>query len=82
MIPAIMAKTAACIDPYFYAVTHPRFRSELNKLFCKSRGEQTRENIKIGKHGRGTERGRLKLDRAESSFCDESTVSMDIPVKC
>lgn len=37
MIPAIMAKTAACIDPYLYAVTHPRFRTELEKMFCKNR---------------------------------------------
>jgi len=98
MIPAIMAKTAACIDPYFYAVTHPRFRNELNKLLCKSQEEPT-SNFQTSYYSRGPsrkrgknnesvkiannkERGRPPLDRAESSFCEESTVSMDIPVKC
>lgn len=34
MIPAIFAKSSACINPFFYAVTHPRFRVELNKMLC------------------------------------------------
>ncbi|PSN40140.1 hypothetical protein C0J52_13057 [Blattella germanica] len=29
MIPALFCKTASCIDPYVYAVTHPRFRLEV-----------------------------------------------------
>ncbi|CRL06422.1 CLUMA_CG019491, isoform A [Clunio marinus] len=44
MIPAILAKTAACVDPYFYAVTHPRFRSELERIFCSSRYKLRRNN--------------------------------------
>lgn len=34
MIPAIFAKSAACIDPYLYAVNHPRYRQELKRMFC------------------------------------------------
>jgi r-opsin len=110
MIPAIMAKTAACVDPYLYAVTHPRFRKELEMLFCParfesgsnfqtsyySRGPSVRrgkransdcETVEIrnnnnndnNKGGRGF---RPPLNHAESSFCDESTVTLDIPVKC
>ncbi|XP_017475499.1 PREDICTED: opsin, ultraviolet-sensitive, partial [Rhagoletis zephyria] len=33
MIPALFCKTAACIDPYFYAATHPRFRMEFRRLW-------------------------------------------------
>lgn len=33
MIPAVFCKTAACIDPYVYALTHPRFRMEFGRLF-------------------------------------------------
>lgn len=29
MIPALFCKTAACIDPYLYSLTHPRFKKEL-----------------------------------------------------
>lgn len=44
MLPSIMAKTAACIDPYLYAVTHPRFRKELEKMFCKARRDSVSHN--------------------------------------
>lgn len=93
MIPAIMAKMAACGDPYLYAVTHPRFRVELEKMFCSSRGENG--NFQASYYSRGASRRqdridsecetvqlgpdeeikKPKLQRAESSFCDESTVS-------
>ncbi|XP_070499438.1 opsin, ultraviolet-sensitive [Chironomus tepperi] len=96
MIPAIMAKLAACFDPYVYAVTHPRFSSELRQLLCKSQEEPT-SNFQTSYYSRGPSKRRGKnkesvkignnkerppLDRAESSFCEESTVSMDVPVKC
>lgn len=107
MIPAIMAKTAACADPYLYAVTHPRFRKELERIFCSSRfGEGS--NFQTSYYSRGTSRRRHKnvsecesvdigynnnnnnnqdrqkppLNHAESSFCEDSTISMDVPVKC
>lgn len=32
MIPALFCKTAACVDPYLYAATHPRFRVEVRML--------------------------------------------------
>nr|QWV42618.1 ultraviolet sensitive opsin 1 [Tychius meliloti] len=31
MIPAVCCKLVACIDPYIYALSHPRFRLELQK---------------------------------------------------
>nr|BAQ54825.1 opsin, short-wavelength sensitive type [Tanypteryx pryeri] len=31
MFPAIACKTVACIDPWIYAINHPRFRSEIQK---------------------------------------------------
>lgn len=90
MIPAIMAKSAASFDPYLYAVTHPRFRAELDKMFCKSiasgnfqasyysRGGRTGqdresdcETIQIGVD----DRKKGTLERAETSFCDDSTIS-------
>ncbi|GLH11796.1 Opsin Rh3, partial [Gryllus bimaculatus] len=33
MVPALFCKTASCIDPFVYAVTHPRFRKELRSLW-------------------------------------------------
>nr|APY20541.1 ultraviolet sensitive opsin 2 [Acmaeodera diffusa] len=31
MVPALFCKTVACLDPYVYALSHPRFRLELQK---------------------------------------------------
>ncbi|XP_053980960.1 opsin, ultraviolet-sensitive [Hylaeus volcanicus] len=31
MIPAITCKAVACLDPYVYAISHPRYRLELQK---------------------------------------------------
>nr|QPZ55120.1 BRh2 [Eumaeus atala] len=31
MVPAVCAKTVSCIDPWVYAINHPRYRAELTK---------------------------------------------------
>nr|BAQ54827.1 opsin, short-wavelength sensitive type [Tanypteryx pryeri] len=31
MFPAVACKTVACIDPWIYAINHPRFRAEIQK---------------------------------------------------
>lgn len=59
MIPAIMAKIAACGDPYLYAVTHPRFRAELDKIFCKSRGDG---NLHTSNYSRGGTRNQDNIE--------------------
>ncbi|XP_049840865.1 opsin, ultraviolet-sensitive-like [Schistocerca gregaria] len=37
MLPALFCKTASCLDPFLYAVTHPRFRRELATLLRRPR---------------------------------------------
>nr|CAD7393856.1 unnamed protein product [Timema cristinae]CAD7428594.1 unnamed protein product [Timema monikensis] len=44
MVPALFCKTASCIDPFVYAVTHPRFRKELLTLLC---GHKKRRKKKV-----------------------------------
>lgn len=34
MIPALFCKTASCIDPFVYAITHPKFKAEIRAFFC------------------------------------------------
>lgn len=31
MIPAVAAKTVSCLDPWVYAISHPRYRQALEK---------------------------------------------------
>ncbi|XP_076757600.1 rhodopsin 5 [Xylocopa sonorina] len=37
MLPAMFSKTVSCIDPWIYAINHPRYRQELQKR-CKWMG--------------------------------------------
>lgn len=37
MIPALFCKAASSIDPWIYAITHPRFKVELTKLLSKKK---------------------------------------------
>lgn len=64
MVPAIMAKTAACIDPYLYAVTHPRFRNELKKMMCSAR-QNSHSNFNTSCHSRGASRKRGRYNESE-----------------
>ncbi|XP_045494078.1 opsin, ultraviolet-sensitive-like isoform X1 [Colias croceus] len=40
MIPALFCKTAACIDPFIYIITHPKFRKELQKMLFKDKSRR------------------------------------------
>lgn len=48
MLPALFCKVASCIDPFLYAVTHPRFRAEMQKFLRGStrRVHRTRLTMK------------------------------------
>ncbi|XP_075163630.1 G protein-coupled receptor family protein rhodopsin 7 [Haematobia irritans] len=35
MIPALFCKTASCLNPFLYTISHKRFRHELLRIFCK-----------------------------------------------
>lgn len=42
MLPAIFCKTSACINPYLYSMTHPRFKMEIQRFFCGMAGHKKR----------------------------------------
>ncbi|XP_055626715.1 opsin Rh4 isoform X2 [Toxorhynchites rutilus septentrionalis] len=56
MIPAILAKTAACIDPYFYAMNHPRYRQELRKMFCRGQQDMGNSQYQTSRYNRNASR--------------------------
>nr|BAQ54814.1 opsin, rhodopsin-7 like [Tanypteryx pryeri] len=64
MVPALFCKMASCIDPFVYAITHPRFRRELARRFSccvpkewgkggtsggRKRGAAARDDRKVGR---------------------------------
>lgn len=42
MVPAVLCKTASCIDPFIYSLNHPRLRKELFRVFCPKKYEMYR----------------------------------------
>lgn len=94
MVPAVFAKVAACIDPFVYAVTHPRFRIEFGKMFLGHQDErmmQIQSSMSRGTRRRGgnepnesmklDDRPKTKrgpLERGASSLCEDSEISLSI----
>nr|BAQ54939.1 opsin, rhodopsin-7 like [Indolestes peregrinus] len=94
MIPALFCKMASCIDPFMYAITHPRFRRELTRRFpcCRvilragkgSSGKGT--TVKNGKgegrkeiNGGRRRRQEREKDKEEGvSMSEEEVVMMDM----
>jgi len=33
MVPAVFSKTIACVDPWVYAISHPKFREGVHNMF-------------------------------------------------
>nr|BAQ54783.1 opsin, short-wavelength sensitive type [Macromia amphigena] len=50
MFPAIACKTVACIDPWIYAINHPRFRTEIQKKMPCLRILQKKKNSKASEN--------------------------------
>ncbi|XP_053687276.1 opsin, ultraviolet-sensitive [Sabethes cyaneus] len=53
MVPAIFAKIACCIDPYFYAMNHPRYRQELRRMFGKGQQDVANSQYQTSRYTRG-----------------------------
>ena len=75
-----MAKIASCIDPYFYAVTHPRFRAEIEKIFCRSRRESV-SNFNTSSHSRRRGKYDSDCESIEIGACDNKFVNNKPPLK-
>ncbi|GAB0096250.1 Opsin [Sergentomyia squamirostris] len=45
MLPAFFCKAAACFNPYVYALTHPRFRQEMQRILMNERRRKSLQYI-------------------------------------
>ncbi|KAJ1523358.1 hypothetical protein ONE63_001227 [Megalurothrips usitatus] len=75
MLPALFCKTASCLDPYVYAVTHPRFRRELNKL-CARAGLTFGLPSRAAKMRGSRSRSRSRFWRGTASLTSAATATM------
>lgn len=79
MVPALFCKIASCVDPFIYAVTHPRFKTEIKIMFCgrnKSRRMVTR---KVWTTSGDSRRCKLRQQNSGQSFdYDEDEVEVEM----
>nr|XP_021188534.2 opsin, ultraviolet-sensitive isoform X2 [Helicoverpa armigera] len=46
MVPALFCKTAACINPFIYIITHPKFRKEFKKMLYRDKSRRMSGTLK------------------------------------
>ncbi|KAJ8952675.1 hypothetical protein NQ318_020990 [Aromia moschata] len=69
MIPAVFCKIASCINPFVYALSHPKFKLELRKIFLG--GKRGKEQSKVWTT-RAT-RSQVNTELYEDSFVKDSS---------
>lgn len=74
MVPALFCKTASCMDPWIYAITHPRFKNELAKLLARKKTRKLERDYGVKKGwtsgdggGRGGCEGGCDVGRSRSA---------------
>ncbi|XP_026496937.1 opsin, ultraviolet-sensitive-like isoform X1 [Vanessa tameamea] len=77
MIPALFCKTAACINPFIYIITHPKFKKELQKLLFR---DKSRRMMGTFKTAACTETSKFHRQSKNLSETDVEIIEMkDIP---
>lgn len=87
MVPALFCKAASCMDPWIYAITHPRFKNELTKLLTRKKTRKLERDYGMKKSwagqshstksgGRG---GYRNQSSTEDEDVDEVIVMVDPP---
>ncbi|XP_023944966.2 opsin, ultraviolet-sensitive-like [Bicyclus anynana] len=80
MIPALFCKTAACINPFIYIISHPKFKKELQKLLFKDKSRRMTGTFRTTA---GTEAMEALKTHRQSKDCSETDVEViemkDIP---
>ncbi|VVD02889.1 unnamed protein product [Leptidea sinapis] len=77
MIPALFCKTAACIDPFIYIITHPKFRKEFQKMLFRDKSRRMRETFKSNVYY--TETSKMQVTKELSETDVEEIEMKDIP---
>nr|QIC54075.1 opsin UV-like protein [Dendrolimus punctatus] len=80
MVPALFCKTAACINPFIYIITHPMFRKEFKKMLFREKSKRRSGTWKTV----GTSSDTFKLQRPSKDLSDtdvEIVEMKDIPFR-
>ncbi|XP_013165247.1 PREDICTED: opsin, ultraviolet-sensitive-like isoform X2 [Papilio xuthus] len=80
MIPALFCKTAACINPFIYIITHPKFRKELQKIIYRDKSKRMSGTLRTT--GYYTDSSRMHRPSKDLSDTDVEILEMkDIPFR-
>lgn len=73
MVPALFCKAASCMDPWIYAITHPRFKNELTKLLSRKKTHKLERDYGMKKSWAGQSQSAKSVAgyRNQSSTEDE-----------
>ncbi|XP_026820091.1 melanopsin-like isoform X1 [Rhopalosiphum maidis] len=82
MIPALFCKAASCMDPWIYAITHPRFKNELTKLMSKKKTRKLERDYGMKKswgqsHSNKSGAGLRNFSSSEDECVEEVIVVID-----
>ncbi|XP_025192489.1 opsin-2-like isoform X2 [Melanaphis sacchari] len=83
MIPALFCKAASCMDPWIYAITHPRFKNELTKLMSKKKTRKLERDYGMKKswrnqsHSNKCDIGLRNISSSEDECVEEVIVVVD-----
>ncbi|XP_026737245.1 opsin, ultraviolet-sensitive-like [Trichoplusia ni] len=78
MIPALFCKTAACINPFIYIITHPKFRKEFKKMLFRDKSRRMSGTLRT--IGYTTDTTKIHRPSKDLSDTDVEVVEMkDIP---
>lgn len=78
MIPAIFCKTASCMDPWIYAITHPRFKKELTKLVSRKKTRKLERDYGMKK---SWETSKVDCEKSGSGFRHQNSSTEDEDVE-
>ncbi|XP_013138793.1 PREDICTED: opsin, ultraviolet-sensitive-like isoform X1 [Papilio polytes] len=80
MIPALFCKTAACINPFIYIITHPKFRKELQKIIYRDKSKRMSGTLRTT--GYYTDSSKMHRPSKDFSDTDVEILEMkDIPFR-
>ncbi|CAH0407437.1 unnamed protein product [Chilo suppressalis] len=74
MIPALFCKTAACVNPFIYIITHPKFRIEFKKMIYRDKSKRMGGTMKTTAYT--TEVTKLHRPSKDLSDTDVEVVEM------
>lgn len=74
MIPAVFCKASACINPYIYSITHPKFRLEFSRL-CMGRNENYNFKTSYYKCNPSTVRKSNNFTKSPNTMANENFTS-------